>query len=341
MDQVSTKCPICTNTTCEVLWSETSDVAARVFVSPAEDPLRYKKLVSYLNRLWNKESIQLVSCNNCSFIFSDPFKAGDKTFYDMAYVRTHYPKWRWEYGIAINKINNTRIKSPKILEIGAGDGAFIQSLIDQNLTTGKNINAIEFSDYGKEKIKDLGVRCISEDIREVNDSELFSKFDYIVMFQVLEHLSNLDALFKALDRRLTKHGFFIASVPNNHMIEFMETNDATLDMPPNHVGRWNEKAFNSLANRVGWELYSHYYEPFSFHKFYFQFAVYRFLKQSQSLHRLENIVKFKIPRGTIRTFSMAALVIYHGFIALKYLFRIFSKRKKLSDSQLVIFKKSK
>jgi hypothetical protein len=50
------------------------------------------------------------------------------------------------------------------------------------------------------------------------------------------------------------------SGPNDQWIDFQER-QGQLDMPPNHVGRWNRRAFETIGRRHGWELAEHRTEP--------------------------------------------------------------------------------
>ena len=62
-------------------------------------------------------------------------------FYDLAYERTRYPSWKWEHQLTLDSIRQTilpQIHQPvRVLEIGAGDGAFIQGIIPE-VTTPKS-----------------------------------------------------------------------------------------------------------------------------------------------------------------------------------------------------------
>ena len=104
---------------------------------------------------------------DCDFIYSFPYCAGDKKFYDLFFSKSNkYPQERWEFEKSIEIIRKSRFKNPKILEIGSGDGAFLKKLIHNNLTQKSCISSIEYSEYGKAKIKNLGINCLSIDIKD-------------------------------------------------------------------------------------------------------------------------------------------------------------------------------
>jgi len=167
-----------------------------------------------------------------------------------------------------------------LLELGSGDGAFVRRLVNAGLPR-QNIVCTEYSPHGCEKIAALGIRCLAEDIRAVEPARFPEPFDTICMFQVLEHLDKLDELFRALHRLMRPRGSVFLAVPNFRRIEFNEAHGALLDMPPNHIGRWNRRCFEKLAAAHGFQMQLHATEPFSFLPAWKQLAYYRFLRVAQ------------------------------------------------------------
>ncbi|NJN32882.1 MAG: hypothetical protein HC817_00090, partial [Saprospiraceae bacterium] len=70
------------------------------------------------------------------------------------------------------------LKNFKLLEIGAGDGAFVKGIVP-NLTSAENVVCVEFSNYGREQIQNYGIKCLSEDIREVKTEAFKEYFDVV------------------------------------------------------------------------------------------------------------------------------------------------------------------
>src|SRR5208337_399944 len=155
-----------------------------------------------------------------------------------------YPKWKWEFQETYEAIKKLAKSDLKLMEIGAGDGAFIRRIAEEILPK-ENIFCTEFSRYGRHRIEYFGVKCSAEDVRCLSDSnsEYEDAFDIVCMFQVLEHMDRLELLFKKLNLLMKSGGNLFISVPNQRLIEFNENNGALLDMPPNHVGRWNIRCF--------------------------------------------------------------------------------------------------
>ena len=135
------------------------------------------------------DTCNIVRCDSCDFCYSSPYVAGDKDFYTLAFQRDHYPKWKWEHQMSYDVLTQ-RQKPFRLLELGAGDGAFIKR-ITPALTPKEQVLATEFSAYGSQQITDHGVRCLSQDIRGFSTTEPDTKFDAICLFQVLEHSDRL------------------------------------------------------------------------------------------------------------------------------------------------------
>ncbi len=66
-----------------------------------------------------------------------------------------------------------------------------------------------------------------------------------------------------------------------NLIEFYEKHDMPLDMPPNHLSRWTQKAFEIISKRHGWRVVEHSIEPARFFQMYKRFSIYRYLKYRQ------------------------------------------------------------
>ena len=66
-------------------------------------------------------------------------------------------------------------------------------------------------------------------------------------------------------------------------------------MPPNHVGRWNERCFEEIGRQNGFHIEDYKVEKFSFTPMAKQFIIYRLLRRSQQAGSLENKV-FKIKK---------------------------------------------
>ena len=316
-------CPICGFDKSRHLYTASTYEPAQHFVLKEANPTRHYALRAHIAKLWGQETADVVKCSDCNFIYAYPYVAGDSTFYTLAYERSGYPTWKWEYQItadAIYKITTQPIKKTlNLLEIGSGNGAFVRN-ISPTLIPKENILCFEFSEYGRNKILEYGVSCKEVDIRAVNPSTLEKKFDVICMFQVLEHMDRLDDLFNQLNQLSNNQSHLFISVPNADRIEFNEINGFLLDMPPNHIGRYNLQVFERIAAKYGWVLLEYEIEPFNFKDTLMQLIAYRYLKISQNPLSIANQIECmhpKIIRKILRTVLAGFFAIFNVKIIYK------------------------
>ena len=299
MDSIS-YCPICSSNNSRRLWTASTSDQASHFLSPLENSKKYELLKKHIKYLQNSPFINVKECLDCSFIYSDPYIAGDKRFYDLIFSKTNkYPQNRWEFQKSIDVINNSCLINPKVLEIGSGDGAFIRKLIKKRLTLKSNITSIEYSEYGKSRIEKMGIQCLSIDIKVDKNKLPYEKYDFICLFQVLEHMDDIHKLINILKNILTNKGEILIAVPNEKIIDFNEQNKALLDMPPNHIGRWSKSSFIKFCEINKINLIENNVEPFSLKRFLLMFFSYRFLRKAQNVNSIAAYIKYKMNKKLV------------------------------------------
>lgn len=280
LSPVAATCPVCGSENGQRLYSVNEAEAASHYVSKQEDPERHEALRRHIGGLWKSETCDLVRCTRCGLTFADPYTAGDATFYTLAYQRTSYPEWKWEFQITRDTIEHLQIGKFHLLEVGAGNGAFVKR-VAPSLTPKNHVLTTEFSEYGARAISAYGISCRGEDFRALSDPTLAGRFDVVCFFQVLEHLDRLDTVFGQINwfTKRAAHVFF--AVPNDRIIEFNEQHGGLLDMPPNHIGRWTREAFSIFGQRHGWRLAAHEIEPESLVSKFKLFVKYRIYRAQQ------------------------------------------------------------
>lgn len=278
-------CPVCGEKRAEVLYTISADEAAQWFFLKEREQSRYDRIRRAIERLWRGRGAAFVRCLHCSFCFSDPYIAGDGEFYGTLYESPRYPEWKWEfeqtYVSLQSHIASGKLPEPSLLEIGAGDGAFVRRIARDNVVPANRILTLEYSLYGKQKIEESGIVCRTADVRELEPVHYSNKFGVVCMFQVLEHLDQLDTLFQRLNDITTNSAVLYIAVPNDRRVQFNEEHDALGDMAPCHVGRWNEKSFQMIAQRFGWTVASHQREPESTVWRFLEFALQRYNQRTK------------------------------------------------------------
>lgn len=265
---VEATCPVCGRTECRLLYAVDAQGAARHVTNDRVEPEHLSKLTQHIENLWHGPGCQFVRCQHCGFCFAWPYVPGDAVFYSMvydaAYADGDYLPWNWYYQRTFEHLREIAGagggRSTKLLEIGAGNGAFVKRIAPALLPK-ENVFCIEYSDNGADEIRRYGIACSTRDIRQAELPPSVNRFDAICMFHVLEHMDDLDRLFQCLSRLANKGTNLFIATPNCVQRELYDRFGASMDVPPAHIGRWNKQCFEIMAERHGWILVSHENEP--------------------------------------------------------------------------------
>ncbi len=258
----------------------------------------------------------------------------------LAYERSGYPVWKWEYERTWEALRDLqrrgRLRDFHLLEVGAGDGAFIRRVVPA-LTPKDHVLATEFSDYGRQAIEAYGIPCLAEDVRALPADDYGGRFDVVCLFQVLEHLDGLDALLAQIDRLTGSEAHLFVAVPNAERIAFNELHGSLLDLPPNHVGRWNRSSFEVLAERHGWRVAVHEIEPDRPEKKALQDLEYRYMRKRQVPGSVANHIE-RVASRPLRRALQAVAVGGYGIARLPELYTLLAS-DGLGDTQWVHLEK--
>jgi len=319
LTNIKAHCPVCGEKNAKILYNVNNSQSANQFVLKELDEEKFNKLKKNIKKLWQTGNCKVVSCKNCDFCYAYPYIAGDSNFYNIAFGEGGYPSWKFEYELTFNTIkkllkskNSNKIQ---LLEIGAGNGAFVKK-ISPGFIPKKNILCTEYSKSGSNNIRNYGVCCIAKDFREMKDTKYKNKFSIICLFQVLEHLDNLEQTFKSLNFLSSKEASLFIAVPNARRIEFNEKNEALLDMPPNHIGRWNKKCFEVICKKYQWKIMDYKIEPGELNSSLNQFSNYKYLRNRQTSNSIDNRIAL-IKNNTIRSALERLIKRYYKIASLK------------------------
>jgi len=138
-----------------------------------------------------------------------------KTLHDIQPFRIKYIQ-----GI----LNKNKLKKTKILDIGCGGG-----LISEGVSKlGADVTGIDFV---KENIKVAKMHAkknnlnIDYIVKDFEKEKITSKFDVIIIFEVLEHLNDWESFLKKIRLNLKKNGILIISTINKNLISKFFTLD--------------------------------------------------------------------------------------------------------------------
>lgn len=299
-------CPVCASHLITQRATMTSDEAAQHFVLREELPERHESLRSHIEGLWHGKTCALMSCDACDFGFAWPYVAGDDCFYNLAYPTVGYPGRKWEFERTLVSLDRTIIRAGKALEIGAGFGYFL-GRISPRLVAPEVILAVEYNEECQRVLKEKGYHVLATDVRSDEFLQFEAQFDVIFIFQVLEHMDGLDALMRRLKFLLRPDGRIFIAVPNGRQIAFSEAHGGLSDMPPNHIGRWSVRAFQHIADRIGFAVVETGFEPFGLVSFIKTDVTYRYLRRAQVAGTIANRIR-SLKRGRTRRLLEYALL---------------------------------
>jgi 2-polyprenyl-3-methyl-5-hydroxy-6-metoxy-1,4-benzoquinol methylase len=261
---IDAACPVCRSQECALLYTVDAEQAGRHVAGDRADHQHFTRLTSHIQTLWQNSRCRFVRCGNCGFCFAVPYVAGDATFYSLVYAGPRDLVREWEFRITLEalrkRISCDERQQLRLLDIGAGDGSFVKR-VSPSLTPRQNVLCVEYSESGANEIRRYGIECFQSDIRLPEFARRGYRFDAICMFHVLEHMDDLDRVFQSIGEIANRDADLFIAVPNAKQRETYDHSGAVEDIPPTHIGRWNKKCFEIMAERHGWVLVSYEIEP--------------------------------------------------------------------------------
>lgn len=125
--------------------------------------------------------------------------------YFSSHESFHMARYEW-----IKKRYFTKVRNKKILEIGCGDGGVVQLLKGENKVFGIDISA-----SGVQNARNLGINTKLVDISSEKLPFRNQSFDYVLIFEVFEHLKCPQCALEEIQRVLKPKGVMLASIPNH------------------------------------------------------------------------------------------------------------------------------
>lgn len=148
-------------------------------------------------------------------------------------------------------IQYSKLKGGKILDYGAGTGAFLNTC----KTNKWDAYGIEPDDTARGVMKEKFGITATASLEEAQSSHLFSGFDVITAWHVLEHVPDLKETIYTLKNSLKDKGIFIVAVPNpeSHDAKHYKQFWAAYDLP-RHLWHFEPSAITKLFSDSGFKL---------------------------------------------------------------------------------------
>jgi 2-polyprenyl-3-methyl-5-hydroxy-6-metoxy-1,4-benzoquinol methylase len=192
--------------------------------------------------------ISILECEDTGYKFYHPFPSIDEEalYNKISRNKNYYSPLRWEFPIALSYIH----PDDKVLEVGCGYGAFLDILFKENIVH----QGIELNRHAVEIATQKGHIVTNSPIHDFC-REHAEKFDVVCLFQVLEHISDVNAVFCDLLTIIKEGGRLIIAVPNNDaFVTRFDYLSGAGNVPPHHVGLWTKQALINLGKYYGLKL---------------------------------------------------------------------------------------
>jgi 2-polyprenyl-3-methyl-5-hydroxy-6-metoxy-1,4-benzoquinol methylase len=186
------------------------------------------------------DEISVYQCAQTGYRFYYPFTlAGDDKLYeDLQKFEWYYSEWKWDYVVADSVVE----RGQKVLDIGCGYGRFLQHLKE---TKDCDCTGLEFNDIAVRVANERGVSINKEFIQDHAKTNE-GKYEVVSFFHLLEHITDIDSFVAAAIKCLKPGGTLIICVPNNNPYCYRFQEFHSLNMPPHHMGLWNEESLCAL-----------------------------------------------------------------------------------------------
>jgi len=159
-------------------------------------------------------NLNILKCNNCGLITLESFDHIDDTYYEFGGMREEDEYIQDLSNVQLDEDDKKRfndlkdrIKDKDILDFGAGEGGFLSMCKE----VANNVVGLEIDDRARKTIVNhYNIICY----KQLKDIPVTTKFDFITLFHVIEHLKDPIDVIKKLSKHLNPNGKIILEFPN-------------------------------------------------------------------------------------------------------------------------------
>ena len=212
-------------------------------------PAPKQALENHFDRIGQKP-YEVLRCPRCGVVFSEPQAAVGAEWYEKAApIRDREmhlaPERDWRYRTFLRR----NLPPGRILDVGCGDGGFLL-LSEKNGFRGTGF------DYDSRMIE-LARRAGLADVEAAEFEQFCAKrrpgeFDFIPLFDVLEHTPKPHWFLESLKNLLKPGGYVAITLPNGQRPLLFGREEH--DYPPHHFTRWSPAALSRFVENLDFQV---------------------------------------------------------------------------------------
>lgn len=243
-----------------------------------------------MHRHFEAKGFWIYRCSTCTFEQIDIAEDVARTEYKAEYFESN----KYKDKVTLELENRRRLglleryaeKTSKVLDYGCASGEFVDFVKDAYDITGCDISddAIAIAKEKHSTIKDK-----YSTLKEFKESG--SRYDVIVLWDVIEHIEYPDQIIELLDGKLEKSGYLILSTPDIGSLFAKITKSMWPFMtPPEHLCFFTKRSFQKFAEKHGFEIIKRYDRG-------------KWVNLGFVLYKFNRVSKIKIPQKIVKKFS--------------------------------------
>lgn len=226
--------------------------------------LFHRERVPYFNK---ELDFTIVRCRRCGLVYTNPRLSDYNATYlfsgedDFAHIEDHARSKQPVFHSALKKISSwqTRCGLPsggKLLDLGCGSGHFIHAA---KLSGFDGLGIEPARGFARYAAENVGVNVLHDDIYSVELPE--NHFDVITAWDVIEHVSDPQAMLARCEKWLAPGGLLALRFPSSTWQKIKGVvfhqwlhSDRPSFGPTMHLYFFNEKTIRCLAQKVGLDV---------------------------------------------------------------------------------------